>query len=74
MYFRIYIFDDGNEKYQEYENQWEIVSRWEGKVKLKNIDGNTIIPSISNWKILKIYIEDNYSNPQNPNNSQAHSP
>tara|TARA_Y100000991_G_C21892190_1_gene314275 strand:+ start:415 stop:618 length:204 start_codon:yes stop_codon:yes gene_type:complete len=49
--YYIHKFDDGNEKYNQYENVWYICGLWRGKVKLINIDKKTIIKSISKWKI-----------------------
>ena len=53
--YKINIFDDGNEKYKQYQNIWEIYSVWKGKVSLINKKNNDIkITSISSWKIYKI--------------------
>lgn len=53
--YKINIFDDGNEKYKQYQNIWEIYSVWKGKVSLINKKNNDIkITSISAWKIYKI--------------------
>jgi hypothetical protein len=53
--YKINIFDDGNEKYKQYQNIWEIYSVWKGKVSLINNKNNDIkITSISAWKIYKI--------------------
>ena len=51
--FEIHDWSDGNEKYKDYENAWTIVAdRHNGdKVSLQNINGKTIIPSISFGKI-----------------------
>ena len=49
--YKINVFDDGNIRYQKYENKWFIISKWIGKVHLINIDKNTEIRSISRWKI-----------------------
>jgi hypothetical protein len=53
-YFSIYVFDDGNQIYEQYENIWSIIGHGAGKVKLLNIDKITIIESISRWKLLNI--------------------
>jgi hypothetical protein len=48
---QIHVFDDGREKYKQYENSWIIFGRWKGKVALFNaFDDNVIIQSISEWK------------------------
>ena len=53
-YFSIYVFDDGNQRYEAYKNIWSIIGHGRGKVKLLNIDKITIIESISRWKLLNI--------------------
>ena len=53
--YKINIFDDGNEKYKQHHNIWEIYSVWRGKVSLINTINNEIkITSISAWKINKL--------------------
>ena len=49
----ITIFDDGNQKYKNYENDWNIISEnGRGKCKLKNNKNmNIVIDSISCWKL-----------------------
>ena len=48
---QIQVFDDGREKYKQYENSWILFGRWKGKVALFNaFDDNVIIQSISEWK------------------------
>ena len=48
---QIQVFDDGNEKYTQYENSWILFGSWKGKVALFNaFDDNVIIESISEWK------------------------
>ena len=50
--FQIRIFDDGNEKYKQYDNNWVIFGRWKDKVALFNeFDQNITIMSISKWKV-----------------------
>lgn len=52
--YKIHVFDDGNERYQRYENKWFIIKKWgKGKVYLLNIDKKTEIRSISEWKVMK---------------------
>lgn len=51
---RINIFDDGNDIYKSNENKWFVCGEWRGKIKLINIDGNTTINSISEWKTQSI--------------------
>jgi len=45
-------YDDGNNKYELYNNLWFIIGdNNQGKIKLKNIENSAIIiDSISNWK------------------------
>ena len=50
----IHTFDDGNQRYQEYNNKWKIMEKMYngGKLKLMNCDKNEIIIySISSWKV-----------------------
>ncbi len=48
---QIQVFDDGNEKYKQYENSWILFGTWKGKIALFNaLDENVIIQSISEWK------------------------
>ena len=48
---KINIFDDGNQFYQKYINEWYIIgTNNKGKVRLKNINENIVINSISTWK------------------------
>jgi hypothetical protein len=50
----IRVFDDGNERYKEYENGWYKYGEWLGKVALVNKYNNLItIGSISLHKIYK---------------------
>lgn len=52
MSYYINTFDDGNTKYMNTVNIWNITSWWKGKVSLKNgVDPSIIIPVISHWKI-----------------------
>jgi hypothetical protein len=49
----IHTFDDGNQRYKEYDNKWKIIETMfnGGKLKLMNCDQNDIIIcSISAWK------------------------
>ena len=49
----LHIFDDGNEKYKQYENSWILFGTWKGKIALFNaFDDNVIIQSISEWKTM----------------------
>jgi len=34
--YKILVFDDGNEKYIDYNNKWYIYGDWKGKVALVN--------------------------------------
>ena len=48
----IQVFDDGNEKYQEYNNSWYIYGDWKGKVAVVNSSNRSItIGSISFHKL-----------------------
>ena len=49
--YRIRVIDDGNQKYQYMPNEWTIISKNDGKVSLKNVNGMDIIHSISAWKV-----------------------
>lgn len=56
-FYTITVFDDGNQMYQHLTNVWHIIpskTNDSDKVKIINTDGNTIINSISQWKIKKI--------------------
>ena len=54
--FEIIDFSDGKDKYKEKENRWMIIeTMFEGdKIRLKNCKDETIISSISAWKVIKI--------------------
>ena len=48
---QVRVFDDANEKYEQYENSWILFGKWKGKIALFNaFDENVIIQSISEWK------------------------
>ena len=50
--YEINTFDDGNEKYQQFVNEWLMIGEWLGKVRLINRENKKIIiHSISRWKI-----------------------
>jgi hypothetical protein len=52
--YRISVFDDGNEKYQTFDNKWKKIkhiNEYTGKVSIQNISSNSIINSISSWKL-----------------------
>jgi hypothetical protein len=54
-YYKIIVFDDGNQKYKTLENKWNIIgSPYPEKVRIQNIDMITIIESISKWKVMQI--------------------
>jgi len=55
--YEVIKFDDGNDAYQHYPNKWFINATWKGKVRLKNIDQRTILPSISAWKIIMTTVD-----------------
>ena len=49
---KIRIFDDGNKKYNQYDNSWFIFGRRQGKVAIFNeFDQKITIMSISEWKV-----------------------
>ena len=53
--YKIIIYDDGNQVYEQYVNKWVINGKWRGKCSLINIEKPEIkISSISRWKIIKI--------------------
>ena len=52
MSYYINTFDDGNTKYMNTVNIWNITKWWKGKVSLKNgVDPSITIPVISHCKI-----------------------
>ena len=53
--YKINVYDDGNQIYEQYANKWAINGMWLGKFSLINIEVPSIkISSISQWKIMKI--------------------
>ncbi len=55
--YKIHVFDDGNQKYEQISNIWHITDTVKsgGKLILKNVqDPSIIINTISAWKVLKI--------------------
>lgn len=52
--YAIHTFDDGNEKYKQFNNEWYIIGTWKEKVCLLNKQEKTIVYSISKWKTTKI--------------------
>lgn len=64
----IKVFDDGNEKYKIYHNLWEKYNSYLGKISLRNVkDPSVIIKSISQWKCIIPYTEQNpFDNPNEP--------
>jgi hypothetical protein len=49
---QIRTFDDGNEKYKQYDNSWIVFGKWNGKLAIFNeFDQNITIMSISAWKL-----------------------
>jgi hypothetical protein len=61
--YEIRVYDDGNERYMHIDNRWTISAAWLGKVKLLNTDGTTELPSMSQWKIRALRV-DEVCNPQ----------
>jgi len=50
--YTINTFDDGNKKYEVYENKWLVFGIWRGKYALVNrVVPSVKINSISQWKI-----------------------
>ena len=55
--YKINTFDDGNDKYRNYKNEYYKIGyylNYPGKIALMNIDKETIISSISSWKVSSI--------------------
>ena len=51
--YMIQNFDDGNEKYEMYDNSWIIFGVWKGKVAIFNhMNPDIILKSISMWKLV----------------------
>jgi hypothetical protein len=49
----INVFDDGNERFEQYENEWILFGTWMGKIALYNKNQSSIIlQSISKWKTI----------------------
>lgn len=54
-FVKITTFDDGNNKYEFYQNKWKVTALMfgGGKVALENVnDPKVKIPSISSWKTI----------------------
>ena len=46
------MFDDGNEKYENYDNRWKRYGYWKEKWALINVQNKEIrVGSISSWKV-----------------------
>ena len=57
QYYKITVYDDGNQRFHYLQNKWEIVAKshyYPGKLSIQNIDGKTKIMSISEWKLSRI--------------------
>jgi hypothetical protein len=53
--YKINVYDDGNQVYEQYINKWVIYGKWLGKCALVNYHNQSIkINSISRWKISRI--------------------
>lgn len=53
--YKIIVYDDGNQAYEQYVNKWAINGKWRGKKSIINIENPSIkITSISGWKIMRI--------------------
>ena len=53
--YKINVYDDGNQKYEQYSNEWLVIGTWMGKRSLINCHNQVIvIPSISKWKICRV--------------------
>ena len=52
--YTINTFDDGNARYELYENKWLVFGTWRGKYAIVNKDNQSVkIESISMWKLNK---------------------
>lgn len=52
--YTISVYDDGNQSYEQYKNEWIILSRSHGKYSICNVAIPVIqINSISAWKMVK---------------------
>lgn len=54
---KIFMFDDGRQKFQHYPNQWKVTQTMfgGGKLELTNIlQSEIIINSISSWKVMPL--------------------
>ena len=49
--YEVRVFDDGNADHAVRANRWYIVSRWMGKVSLRNVADGVVVRSISEWKV-----------------------
>tara|TARA_B110000438_G_scaffold303369_1_gene364532 strand:+ start:5494 stop:5712 length:219 start_codon:yes stop_codon:yes gene_type:complete len=55
--YKIQVFDDGNQEYEQISNIWHITDTVQrgGKLILRNVqDPSIVINTISAWKVLKI--------------------
>lgn len=53
--YEIANFDDGNGRYQNYDNLWYIYGTWRGKVAIINAHDKSVrVDSISRWKLHKL--------------------
>ena len=53
--YKIIVYDDGNQRYQQYGNEWLVNGTWMGKCSLINYQNQLIVvPSISKWKICRV--------------------
>ena len=49
----INVFDDGNERFEQYENEWILFGTWLGKIAIYNKhEPSIILQSISKWKTI----------------------
>lgn len=47
------VFDGGNERFEQYENEWILFGTWLGKIAIYNKHEPTVIlQSISKWKTI----------------------
>ena len=47
------VFDGGNERFEQYENEWILFGTWMGKIAIYNKNEPTVIlKSISKWKTI----------------------
>ena len=51
--YEVSVFDDGNESHEGLPNEWRIVAKWRGKVRIEHARTGCVISSISAWKVVR---------------------